>query len=39
MTRSSLPLARYDTVAMTLITAKAVAPREDDIPQLAVLPK
>jgi 4-carboxymuconolactone decarboxylase len=29
----------YDTVAMTLITAKAVAPREDDVPQLAALPK
>ncbi len=27
----------YDTVAMTLITAKAVAPKEDDVPQLAVL--
>jgi 4-carboxymuconolactone decarboxylase len=29
----------YDTVAMTLITAKAVAPREDDVPQLAALSK
>jgi 4-carboxymuconolactone decarboxylase len=29
----------YDTVAMTLITAKAVAPKEDDVPQLASLPK
>jgi 4-carboxymuconolactone decarboxylase len=29
----------YDTVAMTLITAKAVAPKEDDIPQLAALPR
>jgi 4-carboxymuconolactone decarboxylase len=29
----------YDTVAMTLITAKAVAPEEDDVPQLAALPK
>jgi 4-carboxymuconolactone decarboxylase len=29
----------YDTVAMTLITAKAVAPREEDVPQLATLPK
>jgi 4-carboxymuconolactone decarboxylase len=29
----------YDTVAMTLITAKAVAPREEDVPQLAALPK
>jgi 4-carboxymuconolactone decarboxylase len=29
----------YDTVAMTLITAKAVAPKEDDVPQLAALPK
>jgi 4-carboxymuconolactone decarboxylase len=28
----------YDTVAMTLITAKAVAPKEDDVPQLASLP-
>jgi 4-carboxymuconolactone decarboxylase len=28
----------YDTVAMTLITAKAVAPKEDDVPQLAALP-
>ena len=27
----------YDTVAMTLITAKAVAPKEDDVPQLATL--
>ena len=27
----------YDTVAMTLITAKAVAPKEDDVPQLAAL--
>jgi hypothetical protein len=24
---------------MTLITAKAVAPKEDDVPQLAALPK
>jgi 4-carboxymuconolactone decarboxylase len=29
----------YDMVAMTLITAKAVAPEEDDVPQLAALPK
>jgi len=29
----------YDSVAMTLITAKAVAPRDDDVPQLAALPK
>jgi 4-carboxymuconolactone decarboxylase len=29
----------YDMVAMTLITAKAVAPKEDDVPQLAALPK
>ena len=29
----------YDTVAMTLITAKAVAPNEDDVPQLAALPR
>jgi 4-carboxymuconolactone decarboxylase len=29
----------YDTVAMTLITAKAVAPKEADVPQLASLPK
>lgn len=29
----------YDTVAMTLITAKAIAPKEDDVPQLAVLPR
>ena len=29
----------YDMVAMTLITAKAVAPREDDVPQLAALPR
>jgi 4-carboxymuconolactone decarboxylase len=29
----------YDTVAMTLITAKAVAPKEDDVPQLASLPR
>jgi 4-carboxymuconolactone decarboxylase len=29
----------YDIVAMTLITAKAVAPKEDDVPQLAALPK
>jgi len=29
----------YDTVAMTLITAKAVAPKEDDVPQLAALAK
>ena len=29
----------YDTVAMTLITAKAVAPKEDDVPQLAALGK
>ena len=29
----------YDTVAMTLITAKAVAPKEDDVPQLAALSK
>ena len=27
----------YDTVAMTLITAKAVAPKEEDVPQLAAL--
>jgi hypothetical protein len=24
----------YDTVAMTLITAKAVAPKEEDVPRL-----
>jgi 4-carboxymuconolactone decarboxylase len=29
----------YDTVAMTLITAKAVAPKEADVPQLAALSK
>jgi 4-carboxymuconolactone decarboxylase len=29
----------YDMVAMTLITAKAVAPKEDDVPQLAALGK
>jgi 4-carboxymuconolactone decarboxylase len=29
----------YDTVAMTLITAKAIAPKEDDVPQLAALPR
>jgi 4-carboxymuconolactone decarboxylase len=29
----------YDTVAMTLITAKAVAPKEDDVPQLVSLPR
>jgi 4-carboxymuconolactone decarboxylase len=29
----------YDTVAMTLITAKAVAPKEADVPQLAALPR
>jgi 4-carboxymuconolactone decarboxylase len=29
----------YDTVAMTLITAKAVAPKEEDVPQLAALPR
>ena len=29
----------YDMVAMTLITAKAIPPREDDVPQLAALPK
>ena len=29
----------YGTVAMTLITAKAVAPKEDDVPQLAALPR
>jgi len=29
----------YDMVAMTLITAKAVAPKEDDVPQLAALPR
>jgi 4-carboxymuconolactone decarboxylase len=29
----------YDMVAMTLITAKAVAPKEDDVPQLAALAK
>ncbi len=29
----------YDTVAMTLISAKAVAPKEADVPQLAALPK
>jgi 4-carboxymuconolactone decarboxylase len=29
----------YDTVAMTLITAKAVAPKEADVPQLAELSK
>ena len=28
-----------DTVAMTLITAKAIAPKEDDVPQLAALPR
>ena len=27
----------YDMVAMTLITAKAVVPKEDDVPQLAAL--
>lgn len=27
----------YDIVAMTLITAKAIAPKEDDVPQLAPL--
>jgi hypothetical protein len=27
----------YDMVAMTLITAKAVPPREDDVPQLVAL--
>jgi 4-carboxymuconolactone decarboxylase len=27
----------YDVVAMTLITAKAIAPKEDDVPQLAPL--
>jgi hypothetical protein len=26
-------------VAMTLITAKAVAPKEEDVPQLAALPR
>jgi 4-carboxymuconolactone decarboxylase len=29
----------YDMVAMTLITAKAVAPKEDDVPQLAAMSK
>ena len=29
----------YDTVAMTLITAKAVAPKEEGVPQLAALPR
>ena len=29
----------YDTVAMTLITAKAVAPKDEDVPQLAALPR
>jgi 4-carboxymuconolactone decarboxylase len=29
----------YDTVAMTLITAKAVAPKDEDVPQLAALAK
>ena len=29
----------YDTVAMTLITAKTVAPVEADVPQLAALPR
>jgi 4-carboxymuconolactone decarboxylase len=29
----------YDTVAMTLITAKAVAPKEEDVPQLGALPR
>jgi 4-carboxymuconolactone decarboxylase len=29
----------YDIVAMTLITAKAVAPKEDDVSQLAALSK
>jgi 4-carboxymuconolactone decarboxylase len=29
----------YDTVAMTLISAKAVAPKEADVPQLAALPR
>jgi 4-carboxymuconolactone decarboxylase len=29
----------YDTVAMTLISAKAVAPKEDDVPQLAAMAK
>jgi 4-carboxymuconolactone decarboxylase len=29
----------YDMVAMTLITAKAVAPKEEDVPQLAALPR
>ena len=29
----------YNTVAMTLITAKAVAPKEEDVPQLAELSK
>jgi 4-carboxymuconolactone decarboxylase len=29
----------YDMVAMTLITAKAVAPKEEDVPQLAELSK
>jgi 4-carboxymuconolactone decarboxylase len=29
----------YDTVAMTLITAKAIAPKEEDVPQLAELAK
>jgi 4-carboxymuconolactone decarboxylase len=29
----------YDTVAMTLITTKAVAPKEDDVPQLVALPR
>src|SRR5262245_17550765 len=29
----------YDTVAMTLITAKAIAPKEEDVPQLVALPR
>ena len=29
----------YNMVAMTLITAKAVAPKEEDVPQLAALPR
>ena len=27
----------YDMVALTLITAKAIPPREDDVPQLVAL--
>ena len=29
----------YNMVTMTLITAKAVAPKEEDVPQLAALPR